>query len=96
MSAPRTFTKSPSAILDYQADWTSWLTNSETITTVCWVIPSGLTLVTSTCNTSGCATAFLSGGSASQTYAVTNKILTSGSRTNDRTFFIRVADTAEI
>lgn len=94
MSQVRTYTKSPSAVLDYQVDWTSWLA-SDTLLSVCWVVPSGLTQV-STASTTACASIFLSGGSASRLYAVTNKIATAGSRTNDRTFFIQVRDTSEI
>ena len=97
-STPATFTKSPSAILDYQVVWTAELTaiGGDTITSVCWVVPSGLTQVTTSCVVSGSATIFLSGGTASQTYTITNKIATSGSRTYDKSFFIRVVDTAEI
>lgn len=94
MSQVRTYTKSPSAILDYQVDWTAWI-GSDTISSVCWVVPAGLTQV-STASTSACASIFLSGGSASALYAVTNKISTAGSRTNDRTFFVQVRDTSEI
>ena len=89
-----TFTKSPSAILDYQVDWTAWL-GSDTISSVCWVVPSGLTNVTSS-STSACATVFLSGGAPSTLYAITNKIATAASRTNDRTIFLWVRDTTEI
>lgn len=90
----RTWTKSPSAILDYQIDWTTWL-GPDTISSVCWVIPPGLSQITSS-STTACTTVFLGGGTASTLYAITNKIATSGSRTNDRTVFLWVRDTTEI
>lgn len=99
MSAtPATFTKSPSAKLDYQVRWTDELTavGGDTITSVCWVVPSGLTQVTTTCVASGSTTIFLSGGAASTLYTVTCRIETSGSRIYDKSFFLQVKDTAEI
>lgn len=84
------FTKDPSAVLDYQVDWSTWL-DGDTITTSAWVVPAGITETTST-NTATTATIWLSGGTAGERYRVTNRIVTAGGRTDDRTITIRVED----
>ena len=40
--------KDPNAVLDYFLDWTSWLTTGDTIDSIVWTVPSGLTLETQT------------------------------------------------
>ena len=83
------FDKAASAILDYQWDWSLWLAPGETITTATFSVPSGLTL-TSQSNTTTTATAWLSGGSAGQTYPVVNQIATNQGRTDSRVINIYV------
>ena len=84
-----TFTKDPDAVLDYSVDWTLWLAGDE--------IPPA----------SGCwrrapregrrqrpptkTTVWLRGGQAGTTYPVTNRIVTVGGRTDDRTISVKVA-----
>lgn len=85
------FVKDPNSVLDYTVDWTSWLSTSETISTSTWVVPAGITQ-SSASNTTTSATIFLSGGTASTTYKVVNRITTNQSRTDDRTLEIRVED----
>jgi len=75
---------------------------SETISTSTWTIPSGITKdsddkaavtiqgVVYAINT--VATIWLSGGTAGTDYALTNKIVTSGSRTLEHTILIKVRD----
>jgi len=78
-----TFTKDPSAVLDYAIDWSAWL-GSDTIATSTWSVPTGITRDSDT-NTTTRATIWLSGGTAGQTYQLTNTITTAGGRTDQRT-----------
>ena len=86
----RQFQKDPDAILDYTVDWSRWL-GTDTILTSQWTVPTGLTEVSAT-NTPTSATVWLSGGTAGQSYPVTNRITTAGGRTEDRTITIRVEE----
>lgn len=83
-----TFAKDPDAILDYAVDWSRWLAGDEISSSV-WIVPSGLTQV-STTSTATKATVWLSGGAEGQSYTVTNRIATAGGRTEDRSFTLRV------
>jgi len=85
-----TFTKDPNAVLDYAIDWTRWLAGDQ-ITTSEWLLPAGLTKIADT-KTASSTTVWLSGGTAGQSYIVTNRITTSGGRTEDRSFTIRVEE----
>jgi hypothetical protein len=85
-----TFTKDPNAVLDYTIDWTRWLAGDQ-IATSEWLVPTGLTKVADT-KTASSATVWLSGGTAGQSYTVTNRITTTGGRTEDRSFTIRVEE----
>ena len=78
--------KDPAAVLDYYMDWTNWLTGTETLATSTWTTTNtGITLATATGSGSGTATVWVSGGSEGEVYDVTNKIVTSGSRREERT-----------
>jgi hypothetical protein len=83
-----TFTKDPDALLDYSIDWAKWLAGDE-IAASDWTVPAGLTKVSDTHSTTK-ATVWLSGGTADQTYQVTNRITTTGGRTEDRSFIVKV------
>ena len=85
-----TFAKDPNAILDYSVDWSRWPAGDE-IATSEWIVPVGLAKASDT-NTTTKATVWLSGGAAGQSYAVTNRITTTGGRTEDRTMTIRVEE----
>jgi len=90
-----TFTKDPDAVLDYTRDWKAtsdpWLADAETISTSTWVVPSGITEDSST-NDDTTTTIWLSGGTDGTDYEITNRITTSASRTDDRTFRIQVRE----
>lgn len=90
MAALKTFTKDPDALLDYTLDWSTdgWL-GSDTIASVTWVIPAGITKTTDT-NTTTTATAWLSGGTVDTDYTVTCRITTAGGRIDDRSLLIQV------
>lgn len=85
--------KDPNAILDYTVNWAAWLTDSgaDTISSVSWTVPAGITQASAS-NTTTAATIWLSGGTASQTYRVTNRITTVGGRTADRSFDVVVQE----
>ena len=85
-----TFDKDANAILDYTVDWELWL-GSDTISTSSWSADSGITVVTST-NSTTSATVWLSGGTAGEVYNITNRIVTAGGRTDDRTVVVRVVN----
>jgi hypothetical protein len=85
-----TFPKDPNAVLDYSVDWSRWL-DGDAIASSAWTVPADLAKVTET-NTDTKATVWLSGGSAGQSYPVTNRITTTGGRTEDRTITIRVEE----
>jgi len=85
-------TKDPNAVLDYEIDWgTNYLEVGETISTSTWIADSGITVDSNT-KTSTTATVWLSGGTAGTAYNVTNRIVTSASRTDDRTIKISVSN----
>jgi hypothetical protein len=85
-----TFPKDPNAVLDYTIDWTRWLAADQVVTSE-WLVPTGLTKVGDS-KTASSATVWLSGGTAGQSYTVTNRITTTGGRTEDRSFTIRVEE----
>jgi len=84
-------TKDPEAVLDYTVDWATWL-GADTITgTPTWTVPTGLTKDTQS-NTTTTATAWLSGGSVGLDYVVECKITTTGGRTDERSFTVKVRE----
>ncbi len=87
-----TFTKDPDAILDYSVDWSLWLAGDE-ISTSEWLLEEGAILEqVIASNTTAKATVWLRGGQAGTTYLVTNRIVTVGGRTDDRTISVKVED----
>lgn len=84
------FVKDPDAILDYQVNWSAWL-SGDTIQTSTWQAESGIT-IDSDSNTTTAATVWLSGGAAGNTYDVTNHIVTAAGREDDRTIQIKVQE----
>lgn len=87
---PQQFTKDPDATLDYEVDWSDWL-GEDTISSVAWTAPAGLTQESSE-NTTTTATIWLSGGTAGAYYSVVCRVTTVAGRIDDRTIVIRVAD----
>jgi hypothetical protein len=83
--------KDPDAVLNYVMDWSDWLDSGETISTSTWTVDSGLTEDSET-ETTTTATITLSGGTVGSRYRVTNRITTSGSQTDDRSFFVDVVE----
>ena len=85
-----TFAKDPDAVLDYAVDWLRWLAGDEIATSV-WIVPDGLTRVSDAATTTK-ATVWLSGGTAGQSYTLTNRITTTGGRTEDRSFILKLEE----
>lgn len=90
MAVLRTFTKDPDARLDYTVDWgaSGWL-GADTIASVAWTVPAGLTSDANT-STTTTATIWLLGGTASTDYTVTCRITTAAGRIDDRSLLIQV------
>lgn len=82
--------KDPDAVLDYSIDWTAWL-NGDTISASSWDVPEGIVKDSDTNDTTS-ATVWLSGGTAGQSYVLTNHITTAAGRENDATLKIMVDD----
>ncbi len=96
MGTKTTFRKDPAAVLDYAIDWSAWLagpdgTDDDTIQSSSWGAPDGIT-VDDDSNTDSVATVWLSGGTAGQTYQVTNHIVTAAGRETDQTILIVVQE----
>lgn len=85
----QTMNKDPSAIVDFEIDWSAWL-GTDTISSSTWTA-TGLTIASST-NTTTSATVWLSGGTIGAAYIVTNQIVTVGGRTDQRSLLIHVSD----
>ena len=83
--------KDPDAVLDYGLDWSNWLASGETISSSSWVVETGLTKDSSS-NTTTTTTVWLSGGIAGRTYRITNSIVTSTGREDDRSILIKVIE----
>lgn len=84
------FVKDPDSTEDYPFVWAGEL-DGDTISSSTFVLPDGLTQV-STSNTTTMATIFVSGGTDGQTYRITNRIVTAGGRTWDKTIRIQVSE----
>lgn len=83
--------KDPNAVVDYNIDWSSWLPDDDTISTSEWIVPAGITEDSET-NTDTTTTIWLSGGTAGQSYSLTNRITTAQGRTQDKTITISVKE----
>ena len=84
------YTKDPSAVLDYQINWGTWL-DTDTISTSAWTAEAGITIDSDT-STTTTATVWLSGGTTNRDYEVVNTITTAAGRTDQRTITIRCRD----
>ena len=87
-----TVTKDPDSVLDYVLDWvTRWLETGDTISTSTWTVPAGITKDSDT-NTNTTTTIWVSGGTDDTDYDLTNRVVTAGGRTVDRTLRIQVRE----
>ena len=79
--------KDPNEVTDFSIDWSDWLEGDEISTSTWAIAPSGLG-VGSSSNTTTTATIWLTGGIDGVDYELTNKIVTTGARTEERTILI--------
>lgn len=98
--ADNEFIKDPDAVLDYVFDWkastngtgdSDWLASGETISSHTVTVETGLTK-DSDSESDGQVTVWLSGGTAGEDYDVSCEIVTSDSRTDERTVMVRVKE----
>ena len=87
MSA-KTFLKDPDSVLDFEFDWSAWLTGGETVASHT-VTVDGVTLDSTTASTSA-VVAWISAGVAGTTATVACEIVTSAARTDERTITLRI------
>ena len=83
--------KDPNAVLDYSWDWSAWLADGETITTADVIAPTGLT-VDSVAHDGTGVTAWLSGGTSGNQHRVVCRVVTSASRTDDRSITLVIEE----
>lgn len=86
-----TFIKDPDAVLDYSVDWSKWLAGDQ-IETSTWSVSDPAIEASGDSNTTTRTTVWLAGGVAGQSYTVTNRITTTGGRTDDRSLVLQVQD----
>jgi hypothetical protein len=86
-----TFIKDPDAVLDYSADWSKWLAGDQ-IQTSTWFVSDPALEAADDSYTTSRAIVWLGLGVAGQSYTVTNRITTSGGRTDERSLVIQVQD----
>lgn len=92
MASNNRFIKDPSAVLDYQWDWSQWLAVGETISAVTLTYTGGIT-ENSHSNTNTTVTAWISGGLAnSPDCTAACRIVTNQGRTDERTITIQIRD----
>ena len=75
--------------LDYEWDWSRWLTGSEKITSASFILPTGINLETNG-HSDTTATAWLSGGNLGSNYLVGCLIETDEGRKANRNILIRI------
>lgn len=86
--------KDPDAVLDYTIDWSDYLQAGETIASSTWnVMPASTSAsfqIDSMSKTSDTATVRVTGGSVGHIYRLVNQVVTSSTRTDDRSLTLRV------
>ena len=84
------FVKDPSAVLDYYMDWTAWLAG-DTIVDSVWATTG--TVILSDPTVQGTVTSiWVEGGDAGELIDLTNHIVTTQGREDERTLRLKVRD----
>lgn len=83
--------KDADAVLDYSINWSQWLLIDDGLATSEWLAEAGIDVDNDTLN-AAVTTVWLSGGTAGQSYTVTNRITTDGGRTDDRSIMVYVTE----
>lgn len=89
--ASKTFRKDPNAVLDFEFDWSAWLAVGETISSHTITVTGGI-VKDSSSNSTTAVVAWISGGTDGATATVACRIVTSASRTDERTITLVVAE----
>lgn len=85
--------KDPSDVLDYDIDYSDWITDGDTITTAATsVSPASELVVDSVQVSSPEVKVWVSGGEAGTTYTITVTASTTAGRVKEETFKIRVKE----
>lgn len=79
--------KDPDAVDDFSIDWSAWLDQGETLSSVQWIADSGIQILGYTFGPTT-ASARVSGGRAGRAYTLTCRATTSSGRVNDRSIRI--------
>jgi hypothetical protein len=74
----------PDALLDYPADWSAWLPEGDTLVDVTVVTDDGVTVENVQPPADGVTVAWISGGTAGESYTVTYHVVTAEGREDDR------------
>lgn len=90
-------TKDPAAVLDYSLDWGEWLEPDDVIASSAWTITpmdgvSNSLAIEDMPFTTDVTTVWLSGGEPCAGYIVTNHVVTSGGREDDRSLLVSVVE----
>lgn len=85
-------THDPDAVLDYQYDWTDWLTDGDTITAATVTVETGDVVIDSTAHDTQKVTVWVSGGTAGMTADLVCHVTTQEGREDDRTIRLYVAN----
>lgn len=83
------FVKDPQAVLDFNWDWSAWLGENETISSMAVSSDAGLS-ISQTSSTNDVVTAWLSGGTLGAYYSVACEIMTSAGRTDVRRISVAI------
>ena len=88
-----TFTKDPSAVLDYSWNWAAWLAEiSDTISDATVTVTNGLTAVGPTVVEGSVVTQIVSGGAVGTICEMVCQITTASGRVDERTIHLNIAD----
>lgn len=85
-----TFIKDPQAVLDFNMDWSSWLTTADNISTFTISADSTAIVISTYAEASNTITTWLSGGTLGEKYLVKVRVVTDASRTDERSFRVIV------
>lgn len=87
-----TYLRDRDSVLDWRWDWSAWLAEGETISTAVVTVPVDLTKTQPDAHDDTTVTAWLSGGTAGETYTATARITTNQGRTDDRSIRLRTQE----
>lgn len=83
--------KDPDSTAQYDVEWADYL-GADTLSTSSWVVPTGLTQADGGSISGTITRVKLSGGTVGCDYLVTNRVVTVGGITEDRSFLVQVRD----